>query len=172
MTDETKHETISLSEFASRATEGEATEQELDDGSIVALRVFAPEQDILIAAQKLMTRLAKLAAMASRPTDISEDDAMIPYELGFLCLRGCVRDEKGAEIPEAAVADLFRRLPYKSALMLKCQDLVGVSMMVIPPLKGDVAIKAMQAEAKAAVEAAAKESAPNGKTRRKAAKKG
>ena len=170
MTDATpeEHRTLSLSEFAERALEGEAMEQELTDGRRVALRVFAPTQADLMAAQKLMMRIVKVADAAGKEADIGEDDAVLAYELGLACLRACVRDENGAQIGDAALSDLFGKLPYKAPVMIRCQELCGVGLMSVPPLDIKAAAEAIGAEAKAAAEAAK----PNRKSRRAAKKKG
>ena len=163
MTEE--HKTISLSEFAERAVEGEALEQELTNGERVALRVFTPEQADVIAVQRLLARIVKAVGAADREADIPEEDAALIYDMGFACLRACVRAEGGGEIADAAFTDLFSKLPYKSDLMIRCQDLCGVKMLTIPPLDATAAIKAMTDEVKAAAK-------PNRKARRAAKKKG
>ena len=163
-----QHRTISLAEFAERATEGEAFEQTLTTGETLAVRIFTPEQADVLGVRKLMMKLVKVADAATREADIPEDDAAAIYEMGFACLRACVRDEGGGEIADAAFVDLFAKLPYKSDLMLRCQDLCGVSLMKIPPLDVQAAVEAIGGEVKAAAEAAK----PNRKTRRAAKKKG
>ena len=163
MTEERK--TISLSEFAERAVEGEALEQELTSGERVAVRIFTPEQADVIAVQRLLSRIVKAAGAADREADIPEEDAALIYEMGFACLRACVRADGGGEVADAALVDLFSKLPYKSDLMVRCQDLCGVKMLAIPPLDATAAVKAMAGEAKAAAK-------PNRKARRAAKKKG
>ena len=159
-----QHKTISLSEFAERAVKGESLEQKLNGGETLSVRVFTPDQESVIEVQRMMARVVKAATTAASEADISEADATLAYDMGFACLRACVRTEDGGEIPDAAFVDLFSKLPYKSDLMLRCQDLCGVGMMVIPPLDTKAAVEAMGAEAKAA--------GPNRKQRRATAKKG
>ena len=128
--------TISLSEFAARAVDGEAMEQELNGGETVSLRVFTPAQEATLGVQRIWTRILALAHSAASLDDIPDEQLALAYELGFACLRACVRDENGAEIPDAAIVDLFSKLPYESPLMTRCQEMCGVSsrLMTIPPL--------------------------------------
>ena len=76
--------------------------------------------------------------------DIDPEDSALAYKLGFECLRACLKDESGAPIPDPAFVDLFSQLPYRSDLMTKCQDLCGVSLMVIPPFSNADAAKRMK----------------------------
>ena len=161
-----EHTTITLSDFAARALEGEAMTVALRDDSKVELRVFSPAETDLIAVQRLMMRIVKAADAMTSEADISDDDATLAYELGLAALHACVRDENGEPIADAAIVDLFSRLPYKSPLMLRCQELCGVSLMTVPPLDGKVAIEAMKTE----VKAMAAEAKPNRKARRAAKK--
>ena len=170
MTTET-HKVISLSAFAERAIEGEAIEQELSTGERVEVRVHAPDQKTLLRAQGLMVRIVQVADAARNETEISDDDATLAYELGVVVLTGCVRDENGETIPDAAVVDLFRKLPYKSEVMSRCQELCGVDMITVPPVSNSVAIKAVREEAAELVADAKAKSNPNRKTRRAAASK-
>ena len=163
----TECKTISISEFASRAAEGETVEAPLNDGTVVALRLFSPPEDDLITVQKIMMKIVSVASAATAETEIAEDDATLAYELGIACVRACVRDDGGERIADMAVVNLFSKLPYKSPLMVRCQELCGVSMMIIPPLDTMAAAEAMGAEMKAAAE-----TNPNRKARRAAKKKG
>ena len=131
---EEKSRTITLAEFARRAVEGEEIEQELVDGSVLKCRVHAPTQEFLLAIQGMMSRIFRVAESMRGGGDVSDDDASLIYRIGLECLRACVKDESGAEIPDPAFVDLFGNLPVQSGLMLKCQDLCGASMIQIPPL--------------------------------------
>ena len=168
MTKTETHKVISLSAFAERALEGEGIEQELNTGERVEVRVHAPDQKSLLKAQGLMVRIVQVADAAREETEISDDDATLAYELGLAVLGACVRDENGEPIPEAAVVDLFRKLPYKSEVMTRCQEICGVDMITVPPVSNSVAIEAIRGEAAELVADAKK---ANRKTRRAAASK-
>ena len=165
------NKTISLAEFAERATQGQALEQKLETGETVAVRVFTPPQADMLDVQRLMVRIFKVAESVKREADISEDNATLAYELGLRCLQACVRADDGAEMPDAALVALFSSLPYKSALMVRCQELCGVTMISIPPINNALAIEAVKQEADE-LAAEIKAAGQNRKTRRAAAKKG
>ena len=138
--------TISLSEFAARAVEGEPLEQELTSGETVAARVFTPDQSAVVAVQRIWNRILKTASAASTLSDISDTDLTLAMDLGFACLRACVRDESGAAIPDEAFVDLFAKLPFNSPLMVRCQELCGApaTLFQIPPFNPNLAIKALR----------------------------
>ena len=169
MSDE-PHKTISLSEFTTRALEGETIEQELNDGTLMDVHVHAPDQATLINAQRLMVRIVQVADAARKETDISDDDATLAYELGLAVLSGCVRDENGEALLDQAVVKLFSMLPYRSTVMTRCQELCGVDMFTVPPVSNSVALKAMSEEAAEVAAQAEAQAKPNRKTRRAAAK--
>ena len=162
------HKTISLSEFANRALEGETIEQELTDGTRLDVRVHAPDQQTLISAQRLMVRIIQVADTARRETDITDDDATLAYELGLAVLAGCVRDDDAEPLPDQALVKLFSMLPHKSAVMTRCQELCGVDMFTVPPVSNSVALEVVREEA---AELAAQVAKPNRKTRRASKKK-
>ena len=166
MTKET-HKTISLSAFAQRALEGEAMEQELSTGEVLDVRVHTPDQGDMLAVRKIMIKIVKVADAARKETEIADDDATLAYELGLSALAACIRDDDGERLPGAAIVDLFAKLPYKSALMVRCQELCGVTMISVPPLDDATAIQVLQEEATALVAEAAA-AAPNRKDRRAA----
>ena len=173
MSDE-EHKTLTLSEFAERALQGEIIEQEMVGGpkaapQRVAIHVHTPRQDDLLKAQGLMVRIANVASKATRETDITEDDATLAYELGLTVLAACVRTATGERLPDAGIVHLFGGLPYKSEVMTRCQELCGVTMISVPPLDNAAAIEAVGAEA-AELAAAVDDAKPNRKERRKAAK--
>lgn len=170
MTTET-HKVISLSAFAERALEGEAMEQELSTGERVEVRVHAPDQKDLLRAQGLMVRIVQVADAARNETEISDDDATLAYELGLVVLGACVRDENGEALPEAAVVDLFRKLPYRSEVMTRCQEICGVDMITVPPVSNSLAVSAVREEAAELVADAKAAGKPNRKARRAAASK-
>ena len=128
-----EHKTLSLAEFANRAIQGEEITQALTDGTTLNCRVFTPTQADTMAIQKIMVKLARTAQKMKTEDDVEPEEAANAYTLGFECLRACLKDESGMEIPDPAFVDLYRNLPYKSDLMIRCQELCGVSMMVIPP---------------------------------------
>lgn len=168
MTKET-HKTISLSEFAERALQGEVIEQELTTGERVDVRVHTPDQGALLAVRKIMIKIVKVADTARKEADIDDADATLAYELGLAALEACVRDDDGQPLPGAVIVDLFCKLPYKAAAMVRCQELCGVTMISVPPLDDAAAIEVLQGEATAlATDAAAQ---PNRKERRASKKK-
>lgn len=170
MTKET-HKTISLSEFAERALHGEAIEQELTTGERVDVRVHTPDQGALLAVRKIMIKIVKVADTARKEADIDDADATLAYELGLSALAACVRDDDGQPLPGAVIVDLFSKLPYKSDVMVRCQELCGVTMISVPPLDDAAAIEVLQVEAESIATEAKAAAQPNRKQRR-AAKSG
>ena len=168
MTDQAP-KTLTLSEFAERALQGEEVKQKMNDGTEVSVRVFTPGQQALMEVQKLWMRVVKLADSPTPVDDIDGDDATLAYAVGVASLAACVRDEGGEPVPEQVIVNLFANLPYKADLMTKCLDMCGVpsELFSVPPLSGNAAIKVLRDE----VERAAAEAKPNRKARR-AAKKG
>lgn len=167
-----EHKTITLVEFAKRATEGEVVEQELTGGERIEARVFTPDQTDLLDVQKIMMRIVRVADTARSQTDIADDDATLAYELGLAALRACVRDDDGERVPDIAVVELFSKLPYKAALMVRCQELCGVTMISVPPIDNAMALEAVKQEAAEVAGNLAAKAKPNRKERRKAASTG
>ena len=154
MADTQEPKTISLAEFATRVREGEAVEQELVDGTRIALQVFTPNQKDITEIQKIWNRIARAVSAMANDQDIDEEDAVQVHVLGLECLRACLRDENGGVIDDMVFVELFSKLPYKSPLMKKCQSLCGVTLIDIPPFDNRAMIEAMKAEVEKAVEAA------------------
>lgn len=166
------NKTLTLSEFANRALDGEIIEQEIAHGpkaapQRVAVHVHTPSHDDLLKAQRLMVRISQVAAAAKSETEISDDDATLAYELGLAVLSACVRDEEGDRLTDEGIVHLFGGLPYKSAVMTRCQELCGVTMITVPPLDNALAIEAVKAEALDL----AKQAAPANRKERRASKK-
>ena len=172
MTTET-NKTLTLSEWADRAINGEIIEQEMSNGERVAVHVHTPPQDDMLAVQRLMVRISQVASAAKSQSEISDDDATLAYELGLAALAACVRNEEGGRLTDEGIVHLFGQLPYKAAVMTRCQELCGVTMITVPPLDNAVAIEAVKTEAVELAKQAAKTMpAPvSSKANRKAVKK-
>ena len=146
------NKTLTLSEFANRALDGQIITQEIVGGpksvpQRVAVHVHTPTQTDLLKVQRLMVRISQVASAASAETDISDDDATLAYELGLAALAACVRDEEGNRLEDEGIVHLFAGLPYKSAVMTRCQELCGVTMITVPPLDNALALEAVKTEA-------------------------
>lgn len=169
------NKTLTLSEFADRAINGEIIEQEMVGGpkavpQRVAIHVHTPTQDDLLKVQRLMVRISQVASAAKSQAEISDDDATLAYELGLAALSACVRTETGERLPDEGIVHLFGGLPYKSDVMTRCQELCGVTMITVPPLDNAMAIEAVKTEAVELAKQAAK-AVPvpvSSKTKRKA----
>ena len=154
MTEEAK--TISLVEFADRAVQGREFTQELKSGEILSCRVHTPKQADAMAVRKIMLQITKIAETMKDKSDITAEQASLAYTIGLECLRACVRDESGAEIPDEGFVDLFSKLPYQSELMTKCQELCGCGMFIVPPFDNADVIKALKEEIRERTSKAAK----------------
>ena len=167
---ETEKKTLSLADFASRAVEGEEIEQELRNGKTLVCRVFTPTQADAIAVQGIMADIVKVAQRMKDENDAGAEEASLAFKLGFECLRACVRDESGIDIPDPAFVDLFGQLPAQSKLMLKCQDLCGVSMMVVPTFTNEAVVRGIKEsieEQEKAAQAAAQAAKINKRARKR-----